>query len=151
MSFDVEKVNSLLKKDNFVNKLKADLSDEGIVKTFGSEGISLTKEDAIEFKQTISTKYELEEDNLNVSGGKMGIEQGVHDTFEGVGTVIGGFVKGAKDVAVGTAKGVKDVAVGTAKGVGKSAWGLIQIPGSVVRDIGVGVYSGIKDSITEKK
>ncbi len=140
MSFDIEKINDLLKKDDFVNKLKADLSDEGIVKTFGNEGVSLTKEDAIEFKQIIAKKYELAEDQLNVSGGKMGIEKGVHDTFEGVGTVVGSFVKGAKDVVVGTAKGV-----------GKSAWGLIQIPGSIVRDVGRGVYCGIKDGITGNK
>lgn len=37
MSINVEKVNSLLESGGFAEKLKADLSDEGIVKTFGGE------------------------------------------------------------------------------------------------------------------
>ena len=140
MSFDVEKVNGLLKKDDFVSKLKADLSEEGIIKTFGSKEISLTKEEALGFKQTLAERYKLSDEQLNVSGGKIGIEHGVHDVFEGVGHVIGG-----------VGKGVASVVVGTGKGIGKAAWGVVQMPVSLVRDVGKGIYEGVKDGVTGGK
>ena len=136
MSFNVEKVNNLLASQDFASKLKEDLSDEGIVKAFSSEGISLTKEDAQGFKQTIASLNKLSDDQLNISGGKMGIEKGVHDVFEGVGHVIGG-----------VGKGIAKVTVETGKGIGKSVWGVVQIPASLVRDVGKGIYNGVKDGI----
>ncbi len=157
MGFDVEKVNGLLASQDFVSKLKADLSDEGIVKTFGNEGISLTKEDAQGFKQHISRLYKLSDEQLNVSGGKISIEKGIHDVFSGVGHVVGGAAKGVGTVAGGIAKGVGTVAGGAVKGVGKVAkgigygvgnvtWGAIEVVGSAVQSLGKGIYDGVKDA-----
>lgn len=129
MNFDVEKVNGLLQKENFINKLKADFSDKGIVNTFGNEGIKLTEQDAQEFKKTIIDLSKLPDSALNVSAGtdgsKIGIEKGIHDACEGVGNIVGG----------------------VAKGVAKSVWGAAQIPVSLVRDVARGVVSGLADSI----
>lgn len=129
MNFDVEKINGLLQKEDFINKLKADFSDKGIVNTFGIEGIKLTEQDAQEFKQTVIDLSRVPEDALNVSGGtnesKIGIEKGIHDACEGVGNIVGGVVKG----------------------IGKVGWGVVQIPSSLVRDVGKGVYDGLKSSI----
>lgn len=129
MNFDVEKVNGLLQKENFINKLKADFSDKGIVNTFGNEGIKLTEQDAQEFKKTIIDLSKLPDSALNVSAGanesKIGIEKGIHDACEGVGNIVGGVVKG----------------------VAKSGWGLAQIPVSLVRDVSKGIVGGLADSI----
>lgn len=124
MNFDVEKVNGLLQKENFINKLKADFSDKGIVNTFGNEGIKLTEQDAQEFKQRVIDLSRVPDDTLNVSGG-IGIEQGIHDACEGVGNIVGG----------------------VAKGIGKAGWGVVQIPVSLVRDVSKGIVGGLADSI----
>lgn len=124
MNFDVEKINGLLQKEDFINKLKADFSNKGIVNTFGIEGIKLTEQDAQEFKQTVIDLSRVPDDTLNVSGG-IGIEQGIHDACEGVGNIVGG----------------------VAKGIGKAGWGVVQIPVSLVRDVAKGVCSGLADSI----
>ena len=174
MSFDIEKVNNLLQQDGFTNKLKRDLSNEGIVKTFGDVGVSITTEDAQDFKKRAMQYYnkyskehngpveELSDNQLNVSGGKISVEKGVHDVFKGagtvirstakgVGTVMGSTARGVGTVVGGVAKGVADAAVGTGKGVGRSIWGIVQIPGSLAIDIGKGIYDGIRDGITGRK
>lgn len=129
MNFDVEKINGLLQKEDFINKLKADFSDKGIVNTFGTEGIKLTEQDAQGFKQTVIDLSRVPDDTLNVSAGtngsKIGIEKGIHDTCEGVGYVVGGVFKG----------------------IGKAGWGVIQVPVSLVRDVAKGVCSGLADII----
>ena len=164
MSFDIEKVNNLLQQDGFTNKLKRDLSDEGIVKTFGDVGVSITTGDAQDFKDHAMQYYheyskkhyngpveKLSDNQLNVSGGKISVEKGVHDVFKGAGTVIGSTARGVGTVVGGVAKGVADAAVGTGKGVSRSIWGIVQIPGGLAIDIGKGIYDGIRDGITGRK
>lgn len=126
MNSDVEKINGLLQKEDFIDKLKADFSNKGIVSTFDTEGIKLTEQDAQEFKKTVIDLSRVPDDALNVSGGnKIGIEKGIHDTCEGAGVAVGSAVEGATE----------------------SIWGLVKIPLKLAYDVGEGMYDGLKSII----
>ncbi len=146
MSINVEKVNSLLQSEGFVEKLKSDLSEEGIVKAFGDGGIQIGPKDARAFKKVISGLYELADSDLDVSGG-VSFEGGFKDIGKGVGNLVGGTAKGVGTVASGVAKGVGTVVGSAAKGVGKTVWGVAQIPLSLVYDVGKGIYEGGKEGL----
>lgn len=85
MGIDIQKVNSLLKSENFVEKLISNLSNEGIIKIFGDEVIKLEIKDAQDFKKVISGLYEISDDSINVSGGKISFEIGTKDIGKGIG------------------------------------------------------------------
>lgn len=146
MSINVEKINSLLKSGDFVEKLKADLSNEGIVKTFGGEGIKLENKDAQDFKKVISGLYEMKDNDLDVSGG-VSIEGGFKNIGKGIGGMIGGTVRGVGTVIGGVAKGVGTVAGSTVKGIGRTVWGAAEVPLSLVYDVGKGIYEGGKEGL----
>ena len=133
MSFDVNAANKIFANPDIVNEIKAHLSsDQDLVNIFTKAGCTITAEDAQDLRNYLMGLNKLSEDQLEVSGGKMNIENGVHDVFKGAGQIIGS-----------TARGIGSIAVGTGKGVGKTVWGLVQIPASLVRDIGKGMYDGI--------
>lgn len=138
--FDVEKVNALMREEGFVEKLKSILSDSGsneeIIKLFGENGVKLENSDVEDFKATLSSISELSEEELNVAGGKIGVEDSFKNIGQGVGNVVGSAIKG-----------VATVVKGTAVGVGRTAWGVVEIPVSLVYDVGKGLYKGVKKSL----
>ena len=129
MSFDVKKVNQLLKSEEFVAKLKLDLSNEGIIKSFNEEGVKLDAKDAEDFKKILSelnkklSKKELDNDLLSAAGG-ISVTDGLRHVGKGIGAA---------------ARGVVNVG----EGLAHTAWGVVELPISLAKDVGVGLAEGI--------
>lgn len=138
MNGNVEKINLLLESDAFVEKLQSDLSDEGIVKAFESEGVKLEVADAQELKKVITKCQEIKDEELTAAGGKSS------NIGEATGRAVGELVG---DVAVGVgqvAKGVCTAVGGVGKGVWKIGSGAVMLPGKFVYNVGKGICKGVK-------
>ena len=136
-----EKINQLLRSQDFTDQLGNAQSQDDIKKLFASNGVTLNDEDVNGFAQ------ELQKRALNLSGSQLdeisGGKCAIGTIREGVGDIAKGVGRGIGYTAGGVAKGVGSFAYNTGKGVGKIAWGTVKIPASVVVEAGKGFWKGL--------